>query len=42
MYSESFAVKKGKNVTYYHLYARSANKEESLKIWEEILGSAEV
>ena len=42
MYSESFAVKKGKNVTYYHLYARSANKEESLKIWEEILGSVEV
>ena len=35
-------VKKGKNVTYYHMYSRACEKEENLAVWEEILGSVEV
>ena len=42
MYAESLEVKKGKNVTYYHMYSRACKKEENLAVWEEILGSVEV
>ena len=41
MYAESFAVKKGKNVTYYHMYSRNCEKDDNIAVWEEILGSVE-
>ena len=40
--SDALEVKKGKNVTYYHMYSRACEKEENLAVWEEILGSVEV
>lgn len=39
MYGQSCAMKVGKVFYYFHCYARQALREESLKVWEEILDS---
>lgn len=39
MYGESYAMKRGQTVYYFHFYARAALREESLPVWEELLGS---
>ena len=41
MYGESFALKVGKMLYYFHLYARKELLDKSLPVWEEILNSAE-
>ncbi|MBR6473152.1 MAG: hypothetical protein IKS99_05470 [Firmicutes bacterium] len=41
MYGESFALKTGKMLYYFHLYARKELLEDSLPVWEEMLNSAE-
>ena len=41
MYGESYTIKKDKVLYYLHFYTRSALKEENLKIWEEMLSSAQ-
>ena len=38
MYAESYALKHGGAVYYFHFYARAALKAESLPVWEELLG----
>ena len=37
MYAETFVMKKGRTVYYFHFYARTALKEESLAVWNELL-----
>ena len=39
MYAQSCAMKVGKVFYYFHFYARQELREESLKVWEEILDS---
>lgn len=39
MYGESYALKRGKTLYYLHFYARKALKNESLEVWDAILGS---
>ncbi|MBO4288907.1 MAG: hypothetical protein J5865_02250 [Lachnospiraceae bacterium] len=39
MTAESYVLKKGKTIYYFHVYLRSALKEESFPVWEEILDS---
>ncbi len=41
MYGESYVVKHNKTFYYLYLYARAERKEESLRVWDEILASAE-
>ena len=38
MYAESYALKRGGAVYYFHFYVRAAMKAESLPVWEEMLG----
>ncbi len=40
MYGESFILKSGKTIYYFHLYARAALKAASLPPWEALLDSA--
>ena len=37
MLAESYVMKYNKKIWYFHFYARAALKEESLKVWNEIL-----
>ena len=37
MLGESYVVKDGKHLVYFHLYARKALREESLAVWNGIL-----
>ena len=41
MYGESYVIKRGKTFWYLHFYARTELKAESLKVWYDILSSAE-
>ena len=40
MNSETYAVKNGKAVMYFHVYFREELREESLSVWNDILNSA--
>lgn len=40
MYGESYALKDGRTLYYFHLYARQELKEESLPLWEQLLEEA--
>ena len=42
MYAESYAMKKGKVIYYFHFYARTAMKSESIAIWRDMLSSIAV
>jgi hypothetical protein len=37
MYAESFTMKKKRTVYYFHFYARTELKDESLAVWNELL-----
>ncbi len=39
MLGESYVVKNGKQLLYLHLYARDAQRDESLAVWNEMLRS---
>ena len=39
MMGESYVLKSGKTLYYFHLYAREALEEESLACWETMLDS---
>ena len=36
MYADSFVLKKGKTVYYFHCYARKAQQAESAAVWQEM------
>ena len=40
MYGESYALKEGRTLYYFHLYARQELKEESLPLWGRLLEEA--
>ena len=40
MYGESYALKDGRTLYYFHLYARQELKEESLPLWRQLLEEA--
>ena len=40
MYSEAYVAKHNKVFYYLYVYARAELKEESLRVWDEILASA--
>ncbi len=39
MIGQTYAAKAGKTVYYFNLYARESLKEESLRVWEDLLDS---
>ena len=39
MLSESYVLRSGRSVIYFHLYARDAFREESLPVWNDLLAS---
>ena len=39
MYGESYSLKDGKVITYYHMYSRRGLKDENLQVWKEMLES---
>lgn len=39
MLSESYVLRSGHSVIYFHLYARNALREESLPVWNDLLAS---
>ena len=41
MYSEVLVLKLDRTVFYFYLYSRDENKEENIRIWKEILSSAQ-
>ena len=41
MYGESLLLRSGRTLYYFHLYARQQLKEESLPVWEGLLGGTQ-
>ncbi len=40
MYAESYVIKVGKNLWYFHLYTRVSTQDENLPLWNQILATA--